>query len=219
MTLLLTGYEPFGEHETNPTERVAQELDGETVAGHDVVGRVLPVEFDAAGDRMRDLLGDHVPAAVLATGLAAGRAGVSVERVGVNVADAGSVPDNADAQPHHERVHEGGDAAYFATVPVVAITRELLADDVPARVSNSAGTHLCNDLLYETRAYLDGTGRDVPAGFVHLPCTPEQAARKAREADGDAGALRPSLPLSTQVAAVRTAFEVTLADERHDGRR
>ena len=217
MTLLLTGYEPFGDHETNPTERVARRLDGENVAGHDVVGRVLPVEFDAAGDRMRNLLDDHDPDVVLAMGLAAGRAGVSVERVGLNVADAGSVPDNAEAQPHHERVQEGGDAAYFATVPVVEITRELLADDVPARVSNSAGTHLCNDVLYETRSYLEATDRDVPAGFVHLPCTPEQAARKAREADGDAGALQPSLPLSTQVAAVRTAFEVTLADGEHEG--
>lgn len=214
MTLLLTGYEPFGDHETNPTAHVARELDGDTVAGHDVVGRVLPVEFDAAGGRMRGLVDDHDPDAVLAMGLSTGRAGVSVERVGLNVADAGSVPDNAEAQPHHERVQEGGDAAYFATVPVVAVVRELLADDVPARVSNSAGTHLCNDVLYETRAYLERTGRDVPAGFVHLPCTPEQAARKARDADGDAGALQPSLPLSTQVEAVRRAFEVTVSERR-----
>lgn len=212
MTLLLTGYEPFGDHDENPSERIARELDGEEVAGHEIAGRVLPVEFERTADEMRALVETVDPVAVVATGLAAGRAGVSVERVGINVDDCGSTPDNADAEPRNERIRPGDEAGYFATLPVVTVVQRLLEDGIPARVSNAAGTHLCNNVLYSTLAYLEREDRDTPMGFVHLPCTPEQAARRAREGDGTSGAsVEPSLPLALQTEAIRRTFEVTLA--------
>jgi len=217
MTLLLTGYEPFGDHDTNPSAAVARDLDGERVAGREITGHVFPVEFDAAIDEMRALLDDHDPEAVVATGLAAGRPAVSVERVGVNVADCAGTPDNADAQPYDERLREGADApaAYFATLPVVESVEDLLDAGIPARVSNTAGTHLCNAVLYGTRDYLEteGYGASVPTGFVHLPLTPEGAARKATEGEATSGgSVHPSLPLSVQRRAVRRVFETTVAD-------
>lgn len=211
MTVLCTGYEPFGEHETNPSGEVAGALDGSTVAGHDVVGAVLPVEFDAAGRRVRDLVDDHDPAAVVSTGLAAGRNGVAVERVAVNAADTVGTPDNAGNDPVNERIDPDGRDAYLATLPAGRTVRACLDAGVPARLSNTAGTHLCNDLLYETLAYLNATGRDVPAGFLHLPATLEQAARTAREGEAArGGSLTPCLPLEADERAVRTAFEVAL---------
>ncbi|WP_276302215.1 peptidase [Halorussus lipolyticus] len=223
MTLLLTGYEPFGDHDRNPTEEVARELDGQELAGREIVGRVLPVEFDRAGDEMRDLIEAHDPEAVVATGLAAGRAAVSVERVGVNVADCVGIPDNAEADPRNERIREADaesetpPAAYFATLPVVEVVADLLDAGIPARVSNTAGTHLCNNVLYRTRNYLEsaGLGAETPMGFVHLPLTPEGAAKKAREDEAaSGGGVEPSLALETQIAAVKRTFEVTVEADR-----
>ncbi|WP_135854281.1 pyroglutamyl-peptidase I family protein [Halorussus salinus] len=216
MTLLLTGYEPFGDHDRNPSAELARRLDGETVADREVVGEVLPVEFDRAGDEMAALLAEHDPDAVVATGLAAGRAAVSVERVGVNVADCAGIPDNAEEVPRNERIltDEAAPAAYFATLPVVEVVAELLDAGVPARVSNTAGTHLCNNILYRTRAQLEAEDRDnVPMGFVHLPLTPEGAAEKARDGEATSGGgVEPSLPLDVQADAIRRTFEVTVGE-------
>lgn len=212
MTVLVTGYEPFGDHEANPSADLARRLDGETVAGHGVAGHVLPVVFEEAGDELRRLVDDHRPAAVVATGLAGGRAGVSVERVGVNANDHAGTPDNADAEPHDERIRDGdAPAAYFATLPVVEAVEAVLARGIPARVSNTAGTHLCNNALYTVRAHVEREGLDVPAGFVHLPYTPAQAAAKADAEHATAGRpVEPSLPLGMQVEAVETVIETTL---------
>ena len=217
MTVVLTGYEPFGDHERNPSAEVARKLDGATVAGRRVVGRVLPVEFDRAGDEMAALIEDWDPEAVVATGLAAGRSAVCVERVGINVADCGGIPDNSDAEPRDERIRgDGAPAAHFATLPVVATVERLLDAGIPARVSNTAGTHLCNNVLYQTRAYLESEGRgdDVPMGFVHLPLTPEAAARKAQEGEAaSGGGVKASMSLEMQVDAVEQVFEAALASE------
>lgn len=209
MTLLCTGYEPFGDHEANPSAQVARELDGQSVAGHEVVGAVLPVEFDAVGDELATLVAEHDPAAVIATGLAAGRTTVSVERVAVNVDDAVTVPDNADASPHATAIAEAGADAHFATVPVVAAVEAMLDAGVPARVSNSAGTHCCNHALYSLLEQFEQEGRETPAGFVHLPLTPEQAVAEA-EAPERGGGVTASLPLALQVEGVKTVFETTV---------
>ncbi|WP_266077400.1 pyroglutamyl-peptidase I family protein [Haladaptatus caseinilyticus] len=214
MTLLVTGYEPFGDHNENPSAMVACEIDGEEIAGHEIIGHVLPVEFDRTAEEMRNLIETHDPTAIVATGLAAGRAGISVERVGINVNDCGSTPDNANVEPRNERIRPDDRAGYFATLPVVSVVEELLERGIPAHVSNSAGTHLCNNVLYSTRAYLEDKANTAPMGFVHLPCTPGMAAEQARVGNGTSGAsVKPSLSLAMQAEAIRRTFEVTLRDE------
>lgn len=216
--LLVTGYEPFGDHETNPSGRVAERLDGREVAGREVAGAVLPVEFDAAADGMADLLATHDPEAVVGTGLAAGRAAVCVERVGINVDNCAGVPDNAGAEPRDRRIDPDDPDAYFATIPVRETVAALLDSGVPARVSNTAGTHLCNHLLYATRAHVEARGPDAPVGFVHLPCTPGQAARKGREEEALAGGeVPPSLPLEMQVEAVERVLREAVEGEAIGG--
>jgi pyroglutamyl-peptidase len=213
MTVLLTGYEPFDDHETNPSQRVAERLDGAEIAGEPVVGAVLPVEFDRAGPELTDLIDGHDPAVVLGLGLAPGRAAISVERVGINVADCVGVADNADAEPRHEAIAPDGADAYFATVPVRAAVADLLDAGIPARLSNSAGTHCCNNLLYSARAHVAEAGLDASVGFVHLPYTPEAAARKAREGEAESGgSVPPSIALDQQVEAVDRVLAVAAGD-------
>jgi pyroglutamyl-peptidase len=214
MTILVTGYEPFGDHDRNPSGALARDVDGDRVAGHDVVGRVLPVEFDAVGDELAALVDAHDPAVLLSTGLAAGRAALSVERVGVNVADAVTTPDNADEQPHETPIDPDGPTAYFSTLPVGPAVDAMLDAGVPARLSNTAGTHCCNNALYRGRALMDERGRETPVGFVHLPCTPAGAAAKGRDGEARHGeSVPPSLPLSLQREGVLAALAATLGGD------
>lgn len=222
MTVLCTGYEPFGDHDENPSATVAERLDGRTVAGHDVVGRVLPVEFDALREELASLLDEHEPDVVVGMGLAGGRASVAVERVGINLADAVTVPDNAEADPENEPIDAAGPDAYLATLPVVDAVRDLLDAGIPARVSNTAGTHCCNDHLYTTHRLLEErselvreAGDDgVPAGFVHLPLTPAMAAGDAVEDNAHrGGGVSPSMAVALQVDAVERVVETTLEPE------
>lgn len=217
MTVLLTGYEPFGDHDENPSGDLAAALDGETIGGHDVVGRVLPVEFDALRGDLIDLLDEHDPDAVLGLGLAAGRNALTVERVGVNVAEAGSTPDNADATPHGDPLDGAGADAHLATIPVEDVAAAMLDAGVPARVSNTAGTHCCNAFLYHALSLVD----DAPAGFVHVPLTPAGAVALATAAGGPdaggptaAGAVHPSLSLNVQRRGVEAALDAIAPSKR-----
>ncbi|WP_373190230.1 peptidase [Halolamina sp.] len=180
MTLLCTGYEPFGDHDENPSKQVAERLDGETVAGHEVVGAVLPVEFDRVGDELAGLVAEHDPDTVVATGLAGGRSAISVERVGINVDDAVTVPDNAENAPHATPIVADGADAHLSTIPVVESVTAMLAAGIPARVSNSAGTHCCNHALYSLLEQFEQEGRETPAGFVHLPYTHSRRSTRQR---------------------------------------
>ncbi|XVH32498.1 peptidase [Haloferacaceae archaeon DSL9] len=213
MSLLVTGYEPFGDHDDNPTRRIVRDLDGDRIAGRDVVGAVLPVEFAALRGRLASLLDEHDPDVVIATGLAAGRPAISVERVGINVADAVTTPDNADADPENGTLDADGPDAYLSTLPVDRVAAALLDAGIPARVSNTAGTHLCNGALYTLHALFDERDRDSLGGFLHVPLAPSQAAAKAADEGAvRGGSVRPSLPLALQTRAVRLAFETTLGE-------
>ncbi|MDL5363498.1 pyrrolidone-carboxylate peptidase [Halalkalicoccus sp. NIPERK01] len=202
MTVLLTGYEPFAEHETNPSERLATRLDGERIGRHDVIGRVLPVEFDRVSEELGSAIERVDPDLVLSMGLAAGRSAMGVERVALNVVDAGGTPDNDGASPRDERIDPDGADAHLASIPVVACVETLLEAGIPARVSNTAGTHCCNHALYTARSVTD-----APAGFVHLPLTPEMAASEGREAATSGGSVPPSVALDTQHRAIELLLE------------
>ncbi len=187
--LLLTGFEPFGGQDRNPSALVAQALHGEVVAGHRVEAAVLPTAFGAALERLDALLAQHRPALVVACGQAGGRAAIGLERVAINLEDA-PLADNAGARPVDRPVVPGGPAAYFATLPVKAVREALHAAGLPAEVSHSAGTFVCNHVFYGLMHRLaQPAWADVRGGFVHLPWLPGQG--------------EPSLPLERQVEALR----------------
>ncbi|MFM7505429.1 MAG: pyroglutamyl-peptidase I, partial [Rubrivivax sp.] len=150
-TLLVTGFEPFGGDSVNPSELVAAALHGSVVeAGQRrarVVAQRLPCAFGDARARLAAAMDDWRPLAVLSLGLAAGRAGLTPERVAINLADA-RIADNAGEQPSDQPVLPKGPAAYFATLPVKAMVAAMRAAGAPAELSLSAGSFVCNELFY-----------------------------------------------------------------------
>ena len=198
-TLLLTGFEPFGGLAANPAEEVAKALDGRAVGGAVVRSAVLPVHYAEAGPRVARLLAELAPMAVVHLGLAAGRARIALERVAVNVMDY-DMPDNAGYRAECEPCVPSGPAAYFATLPLAAILAALLAEGIPAYVSNTAGTYLCNQTLYGTLHRLSTQRQPVPAGFIHLPLLPSMVAISGLE--------QPSMDAGTMARAVEIALGV-----------
>lgn len=177
-TILFTGYEPFGDHETNPSARLAHDVDGLTFESTTVVGKELPVVFDEALPMVREAIDEHDPDVVLSTGLMPEREAITVERVGINVRDYDGVPDNEDRQPVDTPVDGDGPDAYLSTLPVRELVEVSTEAGVPTRISNTAGTHLCNNILYATRHYVETNDLDVDSGFVHVPFSHAQVARR-----------------------------------------
>lgn len=201
MKILVTGFEPFGGDAINPSWEVAQALDGDSIGGAQIVARRLPCVFQQALHELRQQLNELKPDLVLALGQAGGRCDFSVERVAINVDDA-RIPDNAGAQPVDTPVVSGAPAAYFSTLPIKAMVAGLRLAGLPASVSQSAGTFVCNHVFYGLQHELAGS--DTRGGFMHIPYLPEQAASKPGQ---------PSLPLSTLINGVRLALMLAL---QHD---
>ena len=202
--ILLTAFEPFGGDPVNPSLLIARALDGQTVAGAQVVAVELPCVFHRALAALDEALQRTRPVLAVALGLAAGREGLSIERVAINVDDA-RIPDNAGAQPVDEPIAAGGPAAWFSTLPIKAIAAALRAAGLPASISQTAGTFVCNHVFYGLQQRLAGTG--VPSGFIHVPLLPEQAAQHPGQ---------PVLALEEQVRGVRLALELALKHQGDD---
>ena len=203
--ILLTGFDPFGGESINPSWEAVQALDGERIHGHRIVAHRLPVAFDASRAVLGELIGDIDPALVLCVGQAGGRAQLSIERVAINIADA-RIPDNAGACPVDAPLVDDAPAAYFSNLPIKAILAELRAAGIPAEISQTAGTYVCNAVFYGLMHGLQArTG--VRGGFVHIPYAPGQAAAHP-------GA--PSLPTDIVVAALHIILgvAVTTRDDR-----
>ncbi|MGH8091288.1 MAG: pyroglutamyl-peptidase I, partial [Rudaea sp.] len=195
---LVTGFDPFGGEAVNPSQQIVQALHGQIVAGHRVIGATLPTEFAAAPPMLEKLIARHRPALVLALGQAGGREGISLERVAINLIDA-RIPDNAGAQPVDARIVDNAANAYFSTLPVKAMLQRLRDAGIPASLSQTAGTFVCNQVFYALMHVL--RRRRARGGFVHVPYLPEQAARHANA---------PSMPLETMIHGVGLALETAL---------
>lgn len=186
--LLITGFDPFDGAAANPSWLAVEQLP-ERVGGYVLCKLQLPTVYGAAAQRVLDYAATVQPELILCIGLAGGRNAVTPERIAVNIRDA-RIPDNAGNQPRGERVADDGPAAYFATVPVEAMAQAIRDARIPAAVSNTAGTFVCNDVLYTLLHRFAGTGTRV--GFIHVPNLPS--------ADG------PSMSLEQTVAALEAAI-------------
>ena len=202
--VLLTGFEPFAGERVNPSAELARILDGEVVNGHRIVTAILPVAFAATLPALEALLETHRPALVLATGQAGGRSEISIERVAANLIDA-RIADADGAQPIDESVIADAPAAYFSTLPVKAMLARLRAVGIPAALSQTAGSYVCNQVFYSLAHLVATRYRDTRAGFIHVPWLPEQVARHHGQ---------PSMALETMVAGVRAAIECAVATRR-----
>ncbi len=193
--MLVTGFEPFGGEKINPSSVVLPYLQARFPRIHT---RALPVEFERSWTVLGAELEQHAPDAVLCLGEAGGRAKISLEHAALNWADA-RIPDAVGAQPRDAKLLEAGPNAYFSTLPLRTLEARLRALELPVEISYSAGTYVCNALFYGLMNALEG--REVQAGFVHLPYLPEQTLDKAD---------KPSLALETMVWALEEMVGVLL---------
>jgi pyroglutamyl-peptidase len=214
MKVLVTGFEPFGGDAVNSSADAVAALAASWAGPDELVTAVLPVAFDqvrsAYGPLLR-LLDEHAPDVVVAVGLADGITQLQVERVAINLMDA-RIPDNDGSQPVDAPVADGGPAARFATLPVKAAVAAVREAGIPAGVSYSAGTYVCNASFYAVQhALAERPG--VLSGFVHVPrSTEEVGGDAATSALSDGG--EPHLPLEALARALEIVVRTTLAAAR-----
>ncbi|MEH7300019.1 pyroglutamyl-peptidase I [Neobacillus drentensis] len=166
-TLLLTGFEPFLEFPINPTEKIVKELDGACIGGYQIKGLLLPVDYREAGERILEEIKKQEPDAVLSLGLAAGRSTITPERIAINCRD--GAPDNNGVVLNDASIIEDGPDGYFSTLPIRQFVNKLNESGYPAKISNTAGTYLCNNVMYVVLHEV----KDRPVGFVHIPASHE----------------------------------------------
>lgn len=200
MKIIVTGFDPFGGEKINPSIECVKALPD--IEGVELIRLELPTVFKESAKRLNEVINDVKPDAVLSVGQAGGRAGITMERIAINVDDA-RIPDNISQQPIDEAIQLDGEAAYFTTLPIKRIVKAIREAGISAEVSNSAGTFVCNHIMYQ--ALFAATKADKPfkAGFMHIPFIPDQTTDK------------PSLPLEESTKAVQIAIE-TIRDYLND---
>ena len=175
MKILITGFEPFGKSPINPSQILIEQAPESFPGGIELVKAILPVEKTAGPQALIDALERNQPEAVICFGLAEGRPVISLERVAVNLMDY-RIPDNAGETVQDQPIIPNGPAAYFSSLPLRAMQAELRANNIPSELSLTAGAYLCNQVFYTLMHHLASHGQTTPAGFIHLPACPEQAA-------------------------------------------
>jgi len=197
--VLLFGFEPFGGEDINPAQEVVRELAGERIAGHRVVPAELPVTFDGAVVALTEAIARENPRLVIGIGQAGGRARISLERVASNLIDA-RIPDNAGAQPVDAPVIDGAPSAYFSTLPVKAMLAAMQSAGVPAELSFSAGSYVCNAAFFALMHVLATQHPSVRGGFIHIPYLPRQAAAHAGAPRMELGTLSKGIGIAIEAA-------------------
>ncbi len=201
--ILVTGFEPFSGSPINPSEQIARSLEGRRIAGRTLIARVFPVDTRALHGRLDAALREIQPDIILSLGLASGRTALAVERIAVNVLDF-SIPDNAGVSCGNEVVARGGPDARLSNLPVASIATAWAEREVPGYVSNTAGTYLCNQLLYEALAFAERAEFTLAAGFIHLPSLPAQAIAAGPQS-------HPSMSLDLMKKGIEVAIETIVA--------
>ena len=200
MKIIVTGFDPFGGETINPSIECVKALP--EIEGVELIRLELPTVFKESPKRLNEVINDVKPDAVLSVGQAGGRTGITMERIAINVDDA-RIPDNISQQPIDETIQTEGEPAYFSTLPIKRIVKAIREAGISAEVSNSAGTFVCNHIMYQSLFAATKADKPFKAGFMHIPFIPEQTTDK------------PSLPLEESTKAVQIAIE-TIRDYIND---
>ncbi|WP_446470565.1 pyroglutamyl-peptidase I [Xenorhabdus stockiae] len=197
-TILVTAFEPFGGDATNPSWEAIKRLQGSRVGDANIEVHQLPCIFDTSLAQLYTIIDKYQPELVISVGLAGGRPDITVERVAININDA-RIADNAGHQPIDTPIIAGGPAAYFSSLPIKAMVRALNISDIPATVSQTAGTFVCNHVMYGLLHYLTQKYPAARGGFIHVPYLPEQATEYTN---------MPSMSLEIITSALKMAIKV-----------
>ena len=176
MKILVTGFDPFGGETVNPAYEAVKLLP-DNIAGAEIIKLEIPTVFSKSGPAVEAGIQAHNPDVVINVGQAGGRACVTIERIGINLAEA-RIPDNAGEQPVDEPLQADGPAAYFTTLPIKAMVKNVRDHGLPCHISYSAGTYVCNCVMYNVLHMAATKYPGMRAGFIHVPFADEQAVSK-----------------------------------------
>lgn len=202
MKVLITGFEPFGGEAVNASG-AAVNLLPDQIAKVEVIKAIIPTAGKAAMDQIKLLVRQHKPDVILSVGQAAGRSAITIERVGINVDDY-RIPDNQQEQPIDQPIAENGPDAYLCQLPIKRMIRSIREVHIPAELSNTAGTFVCNHVCYATAHFLKQEGLPAKSGFLHVPLLKQQAKMD-----------QPSMALTDIVSGLNAAI-ASLQDQSDD---
>ena len=200
MKVLVTGFDPFGGESINPAFEAVKLLP-DTIQDAAVIKVEIPTVFGDGPAAVEKAIEEHQPDIVLCVGQAGGRTHITPEFVGINFRDA-RIADNAGKQPVNEKIKEDGETAYFTKHPVKAMVQKLKENGIPSAVSYTAGTYVCNDVMYSLLYLIDKKYPNIRGGFVHVPYDASQAAKLA--------ATTPSMPITMIAEGLKLAIEAIM---------
>ncbi len=198
MKILVTGFDPFGGETVNPAYEAVKLLP-DNIAGAEIIKLEIPTVFTRSVSVVEEAINKHQPDVVLSIGQAGGRTSITVEKVAINLAEA-RIPDNDGEQPLEQALQPDGETAYFATIPVKAIVNRIRENGIPSNISYTAGTYVCNSIMYNVLYLTHKKYPHIKAGFIHVPFSTEQVSGKP---DGTA-----SMTVETISKAISHALEV-----------
>ncbi|KAJ51308.1 pyroglutamyl-peptidase [Clostridium tetanomorphum] len=176
MRVLITGFDPFGGEKVNPSFEAVKKVD-DKISGAEIIKVQIPTVFRKSIEEVEKLITIHKPDIVICVGQAGGRFDITVERVAINVDDA-RIADNEGNQPVDTKIFEDGESAYFSNLPVKAMVSELKNNNIPASLSNTAGTFVCNHIMYGLLYLINKKHPNIKGGFIHVPYIAEQVITK-----------------------------------------
>lgn len=203
MKVLITGFDPFGGAAINPAYEAVKLLP-DTIEGAEIHRLEIPTVFEKDGEVLAKAIDEQEPDIVICVGQAGGRSDISIEKVAINLMEA-RIPDNEQQQPLNQVIHEDGETAYFATIPVKAMVSNVKEAGIPSSVSYTAGTFVCNDIMYRLLYLAEKKEQTIKGGFIHVPYLPEQVV--------DLPVGTPSLPVETIAKGLEAAVAAAITTD------
>ncbi len=201
--ILLTGFEPFLDYKINPTMQIVENLNGTMMDGYEIVGRTLSVDFQQSAQQLKQYISEIQPEVILSLGLAGGRYKITPERIAINVKD--GEPDNNGYTPVDESIAADGEDAYMTNLPIRSMVDRLNKEGYPAEISNTAGTYLCNNIMYEGLVYAK-QNKGIRAGFIHIPASFELAIQHGKI---------PGWNMQDLLTCIKLCIEETIRETNH----
>ena len=207
MKVLITGFDPFGGEKINPALEAVKLLP-DSIEGAEIIKLEIPTVFRKSLEKIEEAIEKYSPDIVISVGQAGGRFGITPERVAINMDDA-RIEDNEKNQPIDISIYEDGENAYFTNLPIKAMVKEMVEGGIPASVSNTAGTFVCNHVMYGILYLINKKYNNIKGGFIHVPYIPAQVVSKPNTPSMSISDITKGLELSIK-AAVKTEEDIKI---------
>lgn len=202
MKILLTAFDPFGGDTINPALEAVKKV-RTNVGGAEIVKMMVPTVFGKAHEHVYETMKEEQPDVTLCIGQAGGRFDITPERVAININDA-RIMDNEGNQPIDTPIFDDGEPAYFSNLPIKAMVERIRKAGIPASVSNTAGTFVCNNLMYGVLYHIAKEFPNMRGGFMHVPFIPSQVVNRSNT---------PAMSLETIAAGIEAALEAIVEND------